>query len=486
MKRIIGLVVFALLVTAPALSQTTGEMARKIRTWYNAEQADSIWLAADSNFQSKLSMSEFENALKAQLFPYGDIVGFGYSNTLNGNVDRYRLTTEKGLLLQMLLQQNEKGQISTLFLQPWKEDVRERKDSLWYDNARSNDLDILVHDAAMQYLKSSNTPGLSILVLQGTKANYYNYGWARESTAQYPTPQMLYEIGSITKTLTGFVLADAVVSGKVKLTDPITKYLPDSVSRNRNLKDITLVQLSNHTSGLPRLATNYLEGSTRFYDPYASYGDNLLFKYLRTATLESKPGTQYSYSNLAVGLLGVIMEKVYRKPLQQIYSELIFEPFRMRSTTSLSLSDTTLAAGAHNALGYPTWYWNFQSMAAAGSVKSNLEDMARYCMQFTLRPRVKNNQPDPRILLLDSITYSHAATHISLGWFFDKPDGPNRSMYHSGGTGGFRTHVKITPDRKEAIVVLANSAEEPGAPALAENISKLLLQKFPGKPNLNP
>ncbi len=446
-------------------------MARKIRAWYNAEQADSIWLNAGSQFQGTLSKEGFSNALKTQLFPYGHIVGFGFANTIDHGVDRYRLTTEKGLNLQMLLKLDAEGKISTLYFQPWKGDVRERKDSLWYDNARTNALDNLVHEAAINFLEKSNTPGISILVLQNNRANYYNYGWARESTQQHPTPQMLYEIGSLTKTFTAFLLADAVLNKQVKLADPITKFLPDSVAKNKNLAQITLMQLSNHTSGLPRLPSNMLPEHIDLKDPYRNYSPDDLFSYLRTAKTENKPGTTYSYSNLGFGLLGVILEKIYQKPLEEIYRQLIFQPFGMRNTTSLSLADTTMAAAPHNQEGNPSAYWNFQSMAAAGSIKSNLEDMARYAMQFTLRPRGKNNKPDERILLVDSLTFSDKNIHAGLGWRFNQASTENRRMIHSGGTGGFRSHLEIIPARKEAILVLSN-AEDEQAIVLGELLSK--------------
>ena len=187
------------------------------------------------------------------------------------------------------------------------------------------------------------------------------------------------------------------------------------------------------------------------------------------------PGTEYEYSNLAVGLLGVILERVYGKPIQQLYDELIFKPMRMNSTFSGPIADTTLAAAPYTDKAQPTNYWNFVSLAAAGAIKSNTEDMLRYALPFIMRPRIKG-KPDPRLTLLDSITYAKAPQYLSLGWHWDKDTGTNRTMQHSGGTGGFRSHISIIPDRKLAIVVLANCAEEPGAPLVADLIRKELMK----------
>src|SRR5215207_4834600 len=89
----------------------------------------------------------------------------------------------------------------------------------------------------------------------------------------------LFEIGSVTKTFTGLLLQDMVERGEMKLDDPVAKYLPRSVSvPTRNGKEITLLQLATHTSGLGRDPDN-LEG-IHGDNPFADYTVEQLYTFL--------------------------------------------------------------------------------------------------------------------------------------------------------------------------------------------------------------
>ena len=89
-----------------------------------------------------------------------------------------------------------------------------------------------VDTAARNYIQKGNTVGLSIGILRKGVTHIYNYGETADGNKTMPDADNLFEIGSITKTFTATLLAYYVNEGKVKLTDPITKYLPDSVAAN--------------------------------------------------------------------------------------------------------------------------------------------------------------------------------------------------------------------------------------------------------------
>ena len=86
-----------------------------------------------------------------------------------------------------------------------------------------------------------------------------------------PDADTVFEIGSITKVFTSLVLADMVVRGEVRLDDPVAKFLPKTVRvPGRDGREITLLDLSNQVSGLPRLPDNLKPADPG--DPYADYG----------------------------------------------------------------------------------------------------------------------------------------------------------------------------------------------------------------------
>ena len=80
----------------------------------------------------------------------------------------------------------------------------------------------------------------------------------------------IFEIGSLSKTFTSILLADAVNAGKVKLDDPVNKYLPDSIPfLQYEGIPVTLQNIANHSSGIPRMPSNF--HSSDFMNPYTDY-----------------------------------------------------------------------------------------------------------------------------------------------------------------------------------------------------------------------
>ena len=99
------------------------------------------------------------------------------------------------------------------------------------------------------------------------------YGPARLELQVPAGPHALFEIGSITKVMTALLAADMAHRGEVKLDDPVQKYLPDSVKvPQRSGKQITLIDLATHTSGLPRMPENFRPAAPD--NPYARLSPN--------------------------------------------------------------------------------------------------------------------------------------------------------------------------------------------------------------------
>src|SRR6476661_10935930 len=93
-------------------------------------------------------------------------------------------------------------------------------------------------------------------VLDGDKEQVFGFG---ECNGRAPDRDSVYEIGSVTKVFTGILLADRVKAGVVKLDDPVQKHLPDGWTMpRRDDRDITLLHLATHTSGLPRMPDGFL------------------------------------------------------------------------------------------------------------------------------------------------------------------------------------------------------------------------------------
>ena len=129
------------------------------------------------------------------------------------------------------------------------------------------------------------------------------YGSLNQGDPRPLNGDTIFEIGSVTKVFTSLLLADMVQRGEVALADPVAKYLPADVKvPERGGRVITLVDLSTHTSGLPRMPSNFHPKDPA--NPYADYTVEQLYQFLSSYQLTRDIGSQFEYSNLGGGLLG--------------------------------------------------------------------------------------------------------------------------------------------------------------------------------------
>lgn len=280
----------------------------------------------------------------------------------------------------------------------------------------------------------------------------YGYGETNKGNRELPNANTIFEIGSITKTFTATILAHYVNEGKISLTDPIVKYLPDSLSTNLELHKITIMNLSNHTSGLPTIPSNFANKMNPI-NPYIHYDVRLLFAGLKTCKLMTVPGTAYAYSNLATGLLGVILERISGKSYEQLVKQLITGPLQMNSTSQrLTPQQNKHFVKVYDADGDETRPWDFNALAGCGSLRSTVNDLLLYA---------KANINSDYTPLSNSFALTHKITFskhpvVGLGWHILQIDGGSY-YWHNGGTGGSRSYLILNTEKKIAVVVLSNS-----------------------------
>lgn len=153
---------------------------------------------------------------------------------------------------------------------------------------------------------------VSVAVVQAGQVHTFHYGWLPSGDA--PDDRTLYEIGSLTKTFTGLLLAKAVRENRVDLDAPVSRYLPDvDASRLvRNGKAVTLRHLSTHMSGLPTLlACEDQDAPDARRTCLAAHDDHDFLARLARVKLRSDPGDAYLYSNAGGRLIGLVLERVY-------------------------------------------------------------------------------------------------------------------------------------------------------------------------------
>ena len=321
------------------------------------------------------------------------------------------------------------------------------------DPGRIAEIDRIVE----KHLARSGAPGFAIGIIEGKKVSVLGYGRVSKDSQAKPRGDTLYEIGSITKVFTAFLLADLAQEGVVKLNDPIRVHLPADVASPRSADgEIVLSLLATHRSGLPRLPANLPAFSD---DPYANYGEDRLYDFLKTHRLKWAVDSRYEYSNLGVGLLGHILERASKTPYEQLVIRRLTGPLRMGDTrTTLLDGMKERLAPPYSLDGKPSRNWNFQVLAGAGALKSSVDDLLKFAA-------ANLGKGDPR--LVETLATCHAVRHepfparlrVGLAWNHS----PVRAggawvTWHNGGTGGYSAFIGFVKETGTAVVILANAS----------------------------
>jgi CubicO group peptidase (beta-lactamase class C family) len=263
----------------------------------------------------------------------------------------------------------------------------------------------------------------------------------------------IYEIGSISKTFTGILLADMVKSGKMKLDDPVQQYLPETVKMPEwEGQPISLGQLSDHTSGLTRLPDNMSPADMS--NPYADYSVEQMYEFLSSHQLRREMGTEYEYSNLAQGLLGHVLALTAGKSYEALMIEKIAAPLGMTDTRiDLNEAQKAQMAPGHS-LGGVVSNWDIPTLAGAGAIRSTLHDMLIY---LSANMGMTESPVYPAMQLSHKVRHDKAGgMRVGLGWHI-KAGAEGDVVWHNGGTGGYRTFAGFLPDKQRGVVVLTNS-----------------------------
>jgi CubicO group peptidase (beta-lactamase class C family) len=249
----------------------------------------------------------------------------------------------------------------------------------------------------------------------------------------------------------------------VSLTDPVQRHLPDRVRMpTRGGREITLLDLATHRSGLPRLPSN-LDPEDRT-DPYASYTVDRMFDFLSGYELDREIGSRFEYSNLGVGLLGHALARAAGVDYATLVRERILTPLGMRST-GIDLTEEMRGwmARGHDDRGRPVTLWESGVLAGAGGLQSDILDMLRFLDANVGEPEseLEVAMRDAHVARPAAGTTERAAAQsasplVGLNWLI-VPAGDSTIVWHNGGTGGFRSFIAFDPGREAGVVVLTNS-----------------------------
>lgn len=345
------------------------------------------------------------------------------------------------------------------------------------DNPLLDARDSVVHQSVLAFFADQPRVGLSIGICYQGKEYYYNYGSTEKDRQHLPGRNSVYEIGSISKTFTGTLLASAVVEDRVLLDDDVRKFINKEYGSYPNLEynhiPIRLKYLVSHVSGLPMflpdrpgLFTNPDFDSLPFTISRIqnSYSRQQFFADLHKVTIDTVPGYRFRYSNAAAQLLQYVLENACQKTYEELLGQWITGPLAMSSTTAqlLRVNQFELVRG-YNAKGRLMPY-NPPMLASAGGIFSSTADMIRY-LAFHLR------ESNRTVGLSHEVVVGDIRQHATgLNWQEQLTPNHTRKLWQSGGTFGFGSYCVLYPEERIAIVLLSNESD-PGTQGELEKIA---------------
>jgi serine-type D-Ala-D-Ala carboxypeptidase/endopeptidase len=270
-----------------------------------------------------------------------------------------------------------------------------------------------------------------------------------------------FEIGSVTKVFTALLLADMVRKGEVALADPVAKYLRAGFKLpERNGRQITLLDLATHTSGLPFMP----DGLPVFNDSATEkYSAAQLQRFLARYELPREIGAKWGYSNIGYWLLGQALAARAGMDYERLLRTRIIAPLKLNST-AITVSPKLKAklAVGHNAVLQPAPPFSavpvYALMPAAGGLVSTANDL------LTLLSVALGYERSPlasSMSVMLSTRRPMGRSEQALGWVVIG-EGDAQLIVHDGGTFGYATSVAWDPKKRVGVVVLSNQVASVG------------------------
>jgi len=340
-------------------------------------------------------------------------------------------------------------------------------------SARKADMDAVVKNAAEDAMRQHGIPGLAIAIAAGGEQWFYSYGVASKKTEQKITEDTIFEIGSVSKTFTATLATYAQAKGQLSLTDSPGKYLPQL--RGTSLDKVTLVNLGTHTAGGFPLQVPDAIGNT-----------GQLMDYFKAWQPAHVAGTERSYANPSIGMLGMVVAKSMQMPFEEAMEQQLFRRLGMfDSFINVPAGKMPLYAQGYNRNDEPVRLNPGVLAAEAYGVKTSAKDLIRFVeanmglisLEEKLQRAITGTHTGyyklgamTQDLIWEQYSYpatlnallegnsakmaleSHAVVELK------PPQPPQKEVWinKTGSTNGFGAYVAFVPAKKIGIVVLAN------------------------------
>lgn len=318
-------------------------------------------------------------------------------------------------------------------------------------------------------------PGMAVAITIKGKPYFFNYGVMSKETRHPVSENTLFEIGSLTKTMTATLASYAQAGGNLSLTDSVSRYFP--ALRGTGFDQISLMNLGTYTAGgLPLQVPDEVDTNDK------------LMSYLKNWTPSHPPGTFRQYSNLSIGLLGMAAAQSMHMSGEDALEKVVFPALGMTSSfINVPSSQMMRYAQGYTTTDAPVRLSPGVLSTEAYGVKTTSADLIRF-IDANIDSRTLDNQMRRAIvdthtgyfnaagftqdLIWEQYAYPVTLTQLVAG---NDPEVINKGapvtrlvppslprkdvlLNKTGSTNGFSTYVAFVPSERIGIVVLANKS----------------------------
>ena len=334
-------------------------------------------------------------------------------------------------------------------------------------------LDAAVQDGARKVMQAYAVPGLVIAVSVNGKQHFYNFGVASKATKEPMSPDTLFEVGSISKVFTATLATYAQAEGQLSLNDTVAKYEPEL--EGTPFGKITLTHLATHTAGGFPLQL-----------PDSVQNQSQLMSYFKDWKPVYPTGTQRSYANPSIGMLGQIAAKSMNMPFTQAMEQQLFPALGLKSTYLTVPADKMgVYAQGYNKQDEPVRLNPGVLGNEAYGVKTTARDLIHFTElslgQGDASPTIRQALADTRVgyyrigpviqdLIWEQYAYPVELKSLLVGnsdkmayenngaIALNPPLAPQQAVWinKTGSTNGFGGYAVMVPSEQKSIVILAN------------------------------
>jgi CubicO group peptidase (beta-lactamase class C family) len=330
-----------------------------------------------------------------------------------------------------------------------------------------------VEEFLLARMKEQHLPGVAFSVLRhGEVIRSGALGYASLELQASAKTSTIFQIGSVTKQFTARAVLLLVDEGKLRLEDPLRKYVPEvPVSWNR----ITLYHLLTHTSGVPNWVG--MDDFSFFQD----YTPRQFLAIFADKPLDFAPGDRFKYSSAGYSLLTFVIEKASGMPFAEFLEKRVFVRAGLKAT-SVNDSQKVLPGRAEGYIVRNGAIYNGVNLrprmtAPSGAVLSTVEDLARW-EQFLLK--ADDLRPATRALINRPVRLNSGTSyHYGLGWYL-RDSGKPDIVYHTGTTSaGFRSAYLRDLGSGITVIFLCNASGDGVEPLpIAETIARMYIERY--------